>query len=96
MTKSQIEYILGELKEESGKLSDFPNIASICLDVDKMIYPSEDNKCYFDSVHELFLEYVKSGTSYVLKNVFSYDNISIIYSKNYKHPKNAYRRGTGF
>ena len=71
MTKSQIEYILGELKEESGKLSDFPNIASVCLDVDKMIYPSEDNKCYFDSVHELFLEYVKSGTSYVLKNVFS-------------------------
>lgn len=93
MTKQQITFILDSLNESTDTLSDFPNIASIGLDNNKVIYPSASGKCLFDTSHSLLLEYTQKNNAQVLKNIYSFENIHVIYGVNKNHVKNGFNRG---
>lgn len=96
MTKNQLETILTSYFNENLNVSTpsaLPNIASIQLNNNRFLYPSDVTKYLFDSTHELVLEYEKVGNNNYLTTVYPYSLVVSIIGHNINHPRNNYRRG---
>jgi hypothetical protein len=96
MTKIQLETILVNFLEENlntATPSSLNNIASIQLNNNRMLYPSDTTRYLFDSTHELILEYEKRGNNNYLTTVYPYSLVVAITAVNVNHPRNNYRRG---